>query len=184
MKIQKIMAAVMIAAALVVTVMAQDEDMKGKPEAKDYSKDVATMDTTLAALYESISGGAGVQRDWDRFRNLFHPEARLIPTGRAQATGLHNATVFSPDGYIERAEGFLMQNGFFEKEIARKTIMFGNIVHVFSTYEGRNKQEDEKPFLRGINSIQLLNDNKRWWIITVYWQAETPQNPLPAEFIP
>jgi hypothetical protein len=37
--------------------------------------------------------------------------------------------------------------------------------------------------MRGINSIQLLNDGKRWWIMTIYWQGETPETPLPKEYL-
>lgn len=73
--------------------------------------------------------------------------------------------------------------GFFENEIARKTDAFGNIAHVFSTYDSRHKAEDAKPFARGINSIQLLNDGKRWWIVTVFWQGEDEKNPLPEKYL-
>jgi hypothetical protein len=60
---------------------------------------------------------------------------------------------------------------------------FGEIAHVFSTYEARHKQEDAKPFMRGINSIQLMNDGKRWWIVSVYWEAETQTNQLPEKYL-
>ncbi|REJ75925.1 MAG: hypothetical protein DWQ47_09850 [Acidobacteria bacterium] len=158
-------------------------EMKDKKSDK-YAKDVESLDSIVDALYDSISGGAGVERDWDRFHNLFVEDARLIPTGKDQASGLLKAFSLSPAGYVERSGPFLVNNGFFEKEIARKTETFGNIVHIFSTYEGRRKESDEKAFLRGINSIQLLNDGKRWWIVTVYWQAESPDNPLPAKYLP
>ena len=183
--LKTIIAIAAVTVLLTGTVFSQTENKmeKTKP-ATDYSKDTASMDSIISALYGSISGGPGVQRDWARFNNLFHKDARLIPTGKNAGTGLYNATSFTPEEYVKRSEPFMMQNGFFEKEIARKTIRFGNIVHLFSTYEGRNKESDEKPFLRGINSIQLLFDGKRWWILTVYWQAETPDNPLPAEFLP
>lgn len=162
--------------------MAQDkENEAAAPVAK--AGDVATVDSIVEALYDVISGGPGVQRDWDRFRSLFHPDARLIPTGRDPGTGMTNARAFTPGDYIKRSEPFMMQNGFFEKEVARRSEQYGNIVHIFSTYEGRNKESDEKPFIRGINSIQLLNDGKRWWIVTVYWQGETPETPLPTKYL-
>jgi hypothetical protein len=52
-------------------------------------------------------------------------------------------------------------------EISRRTKRFGSVAHLFSTYESRHAK-DEKPFARGINSIQLMNDGKRWWIVTVF----------------
>ena len=145
-------------------------------------KDVATMDSIVAALYDVISGPAGQKRNWDRFRSLFYPGARLIPTGR-RPTGETVARVGSPEDYITRSAPLLEQNGFFEHEISRRTEKFGNIAHLFSTYESRHKAEDEKPFARGINSIQLWNDGKRWWVLTVFWQSEDEKTPLPAEYL-
>lgn len=145
-------------------------------------KDVATMDSIVAALYDVISGPAGQKRDWDRFRSLFVPGARLIPTGR-RPTGEVVSRVRTPEEYIQGSQTLLEQNGFFEREVSRRVEKFGNIAHIFSTYEARHKAEDEKPFMRGINSIQLMNDGKRWWIVTVFWQAEDATNPLPSEYL-
>jgi len=144
--------------------------------------DVASMDSIIAALYDVISGPAGKKREWDRFRSLFIPGARLIPTGPRQGGGV-GSTVIDPEGYITRSSAFLEEQGFFEKEIARRTETFGNIAHVFSTYEARRKAEDKEPFMRGINSIQLMNDGKRWWIVTVFWEAESKDTPLPKKYL-
>jgi hypothetical protein len=72
--------------------------------------------------------------------------------------------------------------GFFEREIARRTDCFGNICQVFSTYESRHAASDATPFQRGINSIQLLRDGNRWWIASVVWDVERPDNPIPAQY--
>jgi hypothetical protein len=143
--------------------------------------DVATMDSTIAALYDSISGPAG-KRDWDRFRSLFAPGARLIANG-VRPTGEVVSRVMTVDDYAERNGPFFEKNGFFEREISRRIEKFGNIAHVFSTYDSRHAKDDAKPFARGINSIQLMNDGKRWWIVTVFWQGEDEKNPLPAEYL-
>lgn len=144
--------------------------------------DVATIDSTIAALYDVISGPAGKKRNWDRFRSLFIPGARLIPTGQRQGGGF-GSTVLDPEGYITRSSPFLEEQGFFEKEIARRTETFSNIAHVFSTYEARRKADEKEPFMRGINSIQLMNDGKRWWIVTIFWEAERPDNLLPKKYL-
>ena len=143
--------------------------------------DVATMDSIVAALYDVISGPPGA-RNWDRFRSLFVPGARLIPTGR-RPTGEVGSRVLTPDDYIQRSAPLIEKNGFFEREISRRTERFGSIAHLFSTYESRHAKDEEKPFARGINSIQLMNDGKRWWIVTVFWQGEDDKNPLPAEYL-
>lgn len=83
---------------------------------------------------------------------------------------------------MTRGSALFEKEGFFEKEIARRTESFGQIAHVFSTYEARHSPDDEKPFLRGINSIQLMSDGKRWWIVTIFWQAEDEKNPLPEKY--
>ncbi|HEX7721545.1 MAG TPA: hypothetical protein VF397_05265 [Pyrinomonadaceae bacterium] len=143
--------------------------------------DVATMDAIVASLYDVISGPPGA-RNWDRFRSLFVPGARLIPTG-ARPTGEVGSRVMTVEDYAQRSGPFLEKNGFFEREVSRRLEKFGNIAHIFSTYESRHKADDAKPFARGINSIQLMNDGKRWWIVTVFWQAEDEKNPLPAEYL-
>ena len=145
--------------------------------------DVASIDSIMKAVYDVISGDAGKARDWERFRTLFHKDARLIPTGKNPQSGVVNARVLSPEDYIKRSEPILVKDGFFEREIARRVEQYGNIVHVFSTYESRHKLDDKTPFARGINSFQLYNDGKRWWILTIFWQGETPENPIPKQYL-
>ncbi|WP_299335559.1 hypothetical protein [uncultured Psychroserpens sp.] len=151
-------------------------------ETQDYSKNVATIDSTLETLYAVISGDKGEDRNWELFKQLFHEDAKLIPTGKTK-DGTHAATFMTPDGYIERAGPWLVENGFHEVEINRKTQTFGNITQVFSTYESFRSKNDTEPFMRGINSIQLLNDGERWWIINIYWQQETEDNPIPEVYL-
>jgi len=153
-----------------------------KPSPAANSSDVASVDSLVAALYDVISGPAGKKRDWDRMRSLFIPGARLIPTGKRQS-GEISSRVLTVEDYINGSSKTLEEGGFFEKEVARRTENYGNIAHVFSTYESRRKADDAKPFARGINSIQLMNDGKRWWIVTVFWQGEGPDNPLPEKYL-
>jgi hypothetical protein len=149
---------------------------------KANASDVVSMESIVAALYDVISGPAGKKRDWDRMRSLFIPGARMIPTGKRQS-GEIASRVLTVEDYINGSSKPLEEGGFFEKEVARRTENFGNIAHVFSTYESRRKSDDSKPFARGINSFQLMNDGKRWWIVTVFWQGEGPDNPLPEKYL-
>jgi hypothetical protein len=143
--------------------------------------DVKSIDSIIAAVYDVISGPAEKQRDWDRFRSLFIPGARLIPTGPRQAG--YGSRVLSIDDYVTRAGGTMTREGFYEKEVARRTENFGQIAHAFSTYESRHATTDAKPFQRGINSLQLMNDGTRWWIVTIFWQGEDDKNPLPEKYL-
>jgi hypothetical protein len=69
--------------------------------------------------------------------------------------------------------------GFFETEVARRTDCFGSVCQLFSTYASRHAPGDDKPFMRGINSIQIVNDGHRWWIASVVWDSERQDNPIP-----
>ena len=144
--------------------------------------DVGSIDAILTAVYDVISGPAGKKRDWDRMRSLFIAGARLIPTG-PRPGGSYGSRVLTVEDYVTRGSALFEKEGFFEKEIARRTESFGQIAHVFSTYEARHSSNDEKPFIRGINSMQLMNDGKRWWIVTIFWQAEDEKNPLPEKYL-
>jgi hypothetical protein len=144
--------------------------------------DVESIDAILRALYDVISGPAGQRRDWNRMRSLFVPGARLIPTGRRQ-DGTRSIQVWTVDQYISTVGPRLEEGGFFERELARRTERFGNVVHVFSTYDSKRLASDPQPFARGINSIQLWNDGRRWWVVTVFWEGERPDNPIPARYM-
>ena len=140
------------------------------------------MDAIIAAVYDVISGPIGQKRDWQRFESLFVPGARLIPTGaRPDGTGV--VRVMAPSEYAAGADSVLTARGFFERESHRVTESYGRIAQAFSTYESRWRAEDPQPFQRGINSFQLLNDGKRWWIVSIYWDAERPDNPIPAKYL-
>jgi hypothetical protein len=149
-------------------------------------KDVESIDAIIKAAYEVISGPTGVKRDWDRERSLYLPGARLIPKNKAPGATAEAGPlgILDVDGFIKRVEPFFETSGFYEMEVARQTYQFGDIAHAWSTYESRRDPSDPDPFMRGINSIQLFFDAKRWWIVTIYWQQESPEQPIPAEYLP
>lgn len=144
--------------------------------------DGASVDSLVAALYDVISGPAGHARDWDQFRALFAPGARLIPATPRQDGSAPLA--LSLDDYVARTSEAFLKNGLFERQVASGTEAFGTIVHVFSTYESRRARDDAKPFARGINSIQVAKFRGRWWIVTVMWDQQRADNPLPAKYLP
>ncbi len=144
--------------------------------------DVESIDAIMKAVYEVISGDAGVPRDWDRFRSLFAPGATLNPT-RLEGERYQRA-IITPDEYAERAGPSLESAGFHEIEIHRVTEQYGVIAHAFSTYESRRLESDPEPFARGINSFQLLHDGSRWWVVSIFWLGESEDHPIPAKYLP
>jgi len=147
-----------------------------------------SVDAILAALYASVSHGEDGQPNFDRMRGIFLQVGMLVPPKDPRGELF---TVLDVDGFEERVRKSIAaakQKGeptsFFEREIARKADCFGNVCQVFSTYESRHAPSDEKPFVRGINSIQLVNDGRRWWIASVVWDTEKPDKPIPAQYLP
>jgi hypothetical protein len=145
--------------------------------------DVASVESIITALYDVISGGPGQDRDWDRFRSLFTGGARLIVAAPAQ-NGRVPSRNMTVEEYASSADAFLKRDGFWEREIARRVERYGNVAHVFSTYESRVNTPESPPFSRGINSIQLVTNGERWWVVTILWDFERPGNPIPREYLP
>ncbi len=148
--------------------------------------DGASVDAILDALYASVSHPDAVEPDWARMRKIFLPVGMLIPPKRANQDMF---TVVDVDGFrdlVRKGADAAKQRGessaFFEKEVARRLDCFGNVCQAFSTYEARRAPTDEKPFVRGINSIQLLNDGERWWVASIVWDTEREKNPIPPEY--
>ncbi|MBZ5617857.1 MAG: hypothetical protein LAQ69_03860 [Acidobacteriia bacterium] len=138
-----------------------------------------SVESITQAVYDVISGPAGI-RDWARFRSLFAEGARLISM-RVTAEGAA-PNVMTPDDYSQRAGASFEKNAFYESELSRRVEMFGNIAHVFSTYESR-RAPGEKPFARGINSFQLVKDGKAWKVMTILWDQEREGSPLPQKYL-
>lgn len=149
---------------------------------KDYSSDVESIDAIITALYASISGEKGEQRDWDRFHNLFIDDARLISTGKNREGKIVYRSMSTTD-YVPWVDKAFYEKGFFEYELHKEVHQFGHIAQVFSTYASKRSKHDAEPFSRGINSIQLMHDGSRWWVVTIYWASESADNPIPAKYM-
>lgn len=145
--------------------------------------DVHSIDAILHAKYDVMSGPAG-PRDWNRFYSLFIPSGgRLIRTRRVAPDSAPHVSVVTPQEFAQQAGEYLSKNSFYEKEISLSVDTFGAVTQIFSTYESRRAKDDPQPFARGIDAFQLFNDGKRWYIVTVWWDAERPGNPIPARYL-
>jgi hypothetical protein len=139
--------------------------------------DVATPQAIIAALSEAISGEASKPRDWARVRSLFVPGAgRMVPV-RVPKSGPADLTVLSVDDYEKRASS----QTFFEQPIAYDVTSFGRITHVYASYGIKHALADAAPYVRGVNSFELLFDGTRYYILQILWDTERPDSPLPAK---
>ena len=184
--LRMVLAAVLLLAA--ASAPAQTSSRRETARAAPPPADAVSVDSIVAALYASVTHPPGSSPDFERMRAIFLYVGMLVPPVKPG----QEITGTDIDGFssrIQRAEAARKEKGeaspgFFEREIARRTDCFGNVCQVFSTYESRRSAADEKPFERGINSIQLVRDGKRWWIASVAWDTEKPENPIPPQYLP
>ena len=139
------------------------------------ASDMAGIDAAIRGVYEVISGPPGQKRDFDRMRSLFAPGATLKATG---PKGIHGGSL---EDYIARDKDILEQKGFTERELGRRTEVWGGLATAWSAYDGRTA--DGSFHERGINSFQLVKIDGKWLVASILWQEATPDNPLPADLI-
>lgn len=149
---------------------------KARPE------DVSSIDAIMKALYSIPGGDKGQPRDWDRYRSLFTPDARLIPA-RGNPEGGAMAMYVTITDYISLNKTYFEKGGFMDKEVSRRVDTFGHIAQVWSTFESRHNAADPEPYIRGINSVQLLKDGDRWWVVNIFWDFEGPGAVIPPEYL-
>ena len=137
--------------------------------------DRAGIDATVHAVYDVISGPAGQKRDFDKMRALFAPGALLrVITPKGVRGG-------SLDDYIAKSGPILEKEGFTEKELGRRTEVYGNLATVWSSYDGRTASGSFHE--RGINSFQLVKVDGKWLVASILWQEEGKQFPLPKDML-
>ncbi len=138
-----------------------------------------TLDELIKAIDDAVSGPAN--KDRTCFRGLFVPVARLIPI-RIADDGTATPRNLTVQDWID-AVAKRGSSVFYERQVKVKSEVYGHIAHLWSTYETR-ATPDGKAEVRGINSIQAVNDGTRWHVMEIVWQAETPTMPVPGKYLP
>jgi len=146
-------------------------------------EDVASIEAIVKASYETISGGVGVPRQWGRDESLFDPNVRFVAVQRDPKSGAIVATITTHQDFVDAYDESTVGDGFTERELGHKIQRYGNVATVLSSYEGKNASTG-KVVTRGVNIFQLYFDGKRWWILSMVWDEETPQNPIPPDLLP
>lgn len=132
-------------------------------------------------LYSSISFSHASNIKLERFKKLFKPDARLIYFSKDSVEQLKLETfVIRLKEQIDKGN----IKSFYEYELTKTIDKFGKIAHVFSTYEAKELPDSIKVLQRGINSIQLIFDQERWWITSLMWFNEDNKFELPEKYLP
>ncbi|MEQ9298057.1 MAG: DUF4440 domain-containing protein [Cyclobacteriaceae bacterium] len=139
-------------------------------------EDVSTISGLIKASYEVVSGAKGAKRQWERDRSLHHPDAVYAYT---RSDGEQVALTLSE--FHGDTDAMIMETDFYESEITREVRIFGNIAHVWSTYQTQ-LVKDGPVERRGINSIQLIYQEDRWWIISWIFDKEKVGQVIPRTF--
>lgn len=147
--------------------------------------DLSTIDGTINELYAVMSRTTPGTRDWDRFKALFDPHARII-LNRNPNTARAGSDFFSlsTDDYRTQNEKYFMENPFVEKELHRETMVYGGIAQVLSTYELKAGLAPAEWTATGVNMIQLYFKDGRWFIQGIVFRPSDQNNPIPARLLP
>ncbi len=63
---------------------------------------------------------------------------------------------------------------FFEREMARRVDRFWSVMHVASAYETKISPSAGDYLERGINSLQLVQEDGQWKILSLCWDDHAP----------
>jgi hypothetical protein len=144
--------------------------------------DVGSIDGLMTALYQVLSGPAGQAREWGRDGTLYLKDSRFI-WWETDDAGKRRMVNVDHQGAVDLLNAEMVEKGYFVREIHRVAHVYGNMAEILSTYEARETPQGPVTE-RGVNSLQLVNDGKRWWIMALAFDEESPHQPIPRELLP
>ncbi|MHC4514644.1 MAG: hypothetical protein ACYTGW_04270 [Planctomycetota bacterium] len=153
----------------------------GSDQAGPAPEAAKTVDGTIHALYASVSFDRGGP-DWPLFRSLVLPGSVYIfaEHGRAPMKVM-NLEAFVQDfrDFIE--DQHVASQGFHENLTRIESTEFGNIAHAFTVFEPTIGSGPRKQ--RGVDSIQLVKKDGRWWVASIATQFERGTLKVPTSFL-
>ena len=126
-------------------------------------------------LYAAVGWGEGVIPNWDEFRSCCHSGAVLVPMGSGAPSPIPLET-FIAGMEQQRSSGAVKDLS--ERELSNAVQGFGNLANVRSTFSATIDGVER----RGVTYALLVRDQGPWVIISVAWENEGEDRPLPDEF--
>jgi hypothetical protein len=143
--------------------------------------DVISPEALLAALHDSVSGPPGPV-DWNRFRSLFLPAARL-GSSRTDAQGVTHITTSSVEELITSGAAEREKMPWYEVILVKHIEKFDNIAVAYYSHDDRPAREGNA-IQRSVNICEMLYDGKRWWIHSASWDVVPTSMSLPPDLDP
>ena len=130
-------------------------------------------------LYRLICVPVGGTTDWEKVRALFIPEAVIVLRVSKDAF-----STFTVQGWIDDFVSFnekarSSERGFEEKIVRMSPMVFRDIAHVLVLYEAR-MLDWSKPAQPGVDSVELVRKDGRWWIAAITNDIPNEEHPVPA----
>lgn len=145
--------------------------------------DLNSIDGLVKALYQGISFAPRKQPEYKMLELLFHSNALVTPpkgdTGGVLTPMTARQFITSFDKSL-KSEG-LIELGATEEEVGRQTLVFQRTALVASSYHFTVSGSDT-PVARGVNSLQLVFDQDRWWILSLAWDRPKQGEPLAIQY--
>ncbi|NEM96347.1 hypothetical protein [Pontibacter burrus] len=168
---KKLLLSLMLSASVTIVAQAQ---IKLTPA------EVGTIEAIIATGLKIISGPKGQQRDMEKFKALFLPNAQMGGVFyKGDSSFVRITTV---ENFATRNGPVYAELGFYENVLGLRIERFGNLATAFQTYETRYGK-DGKVEARGVNTYQLVYDKGRWWIASLLFTPETEKNPIPEKYL-
>ncbi|MXV50631.1 hypothetical protein GS399_06570 [Pedobacter sp. HMF7647] len=142
---------------------------------------IQNIDHLTESFYKSISFDQEHYPNFDLLQDLF------LGTGNLLNNTFEKPLEFTVQSF---AQAMMQQieagntSFFAQQEIADKTEIFGKIAQRRSVYEYSFKREQIERWPRGVNYIEYVFKNERWFITSMVWCDETDLCKIPEEWLP
>ena len=148
--------------------------------AQEPAPELQTPEGVVRELYHLVCVDVGQTTDWEQVQNLYLPQAVIVLRVSKDKTQVFDVQGWIDDFVAWDEKARVKERGFYEKIVTMKPRVFRDIANVRVLYEAAIKDSDHPP-TRGVDSIELVKKDGRWWIAAITNDLVNKDNPAPAE---